>query len=231
MGAMVLPSLSGVSEMSDQIILFLSVADDGTAPGEYMLIPAMTAIDVTLMDAMGNPLEMMSAAADPGIVGGGTEDPDAEAPSTTIIVNGINVEVDAGDCIESGDSIDGPWRLSDLTNLVPEATAGHGDFTGLDDGGMMDMMNASPGWIKFARGSLKCEDDFGDTDPPDLVTELADGVPAVDKRTYEAGTLIVEEPTTSRTFVTTGTSLVEVHHSGCDFRGLVDAEVASVSGR
>ena len=209
MGAMVLPSLSGVSEMSDQIMLFLSVADDGMAPGEYMLIPAMTAIDVTLMDAMGNPLEMMSAAADPGIVGGGTEDPDAETPSTTIIVNGINVEVDAGDCIGSGDSIGGPWRLSDLTNLVPEATTGHGDFTGLDDGGMMDMMNASPGWIKFARGSLECEMDYGDGDPPDLVTELADGVPAVDKRTYKAGTLIMEEATSTRTFVTTGRALLK----------------------
>ena len=56
-GAMVLPSLSGVSGDSTQIVQFLSVADDGMDPGAYKLIPAMTAIDVTLMDAMGNPLD------------------------------------------------------------------------------------------------------------------------------------------------------------------------------
>ena len=208
MGAMVLPSLSGVSDSSKQIMLLLSVADEIGDAGGYMLIPAMTAIDVTLMDAMGNELEMMSAEDDPGIVGGGTEDPDADMPSTTIIVNGINVMVNAGDC--DGDAIDGPWTLSHLTSLVPEATAGHGDFMGLDDGGMEPMMNASPGWVKFARGTLECKMDYGDGDPPNLEAfEQPDGVPAVDERTYTAGTLIVEEAGTTRTFVTTGRALLK----------------------
>ena len=207
-GAMVLPSLSGVSEMSKQIMLLLSVADVMGGPGEYSLEPAMTAIDVTLMDAMGNELEMMSAEADSGIVGGGTEDSDADASSTTIIVNGINVMVNAGDC--DGDAIDGPWTLGHLTSLVPEATAGHGDFTGLDDGGMEPMMNASPGWIKFARGTLECKMDYGDGDPPDLSAfEQADGVPAVDERTYTGGTLIVQEANGPHTFVTTGRALLK----------------------
>ncbi len=207
-GAMVLPSLSGVSGDSTQIVQFLSVADDGMDPGAYKLIPAMTAIDVTLMDATGNPLEMMSAEDDPGIVGGGTEDPDADAPSTTIIVNGINVMTNAGDC--DGDAIEGPWSLSNLTSLVPEATAGHGDFTGLDDGGMNLMMNGSPGWIKFARGSLECKMDYGDGDPADLSAfEQPDGIPSVDERTYTGGTLIVEEADSSRTFVTTGRAILK----------------------
>ena len=205
---MVLPSLSGVSEMSKQIMLLLSVADVIGGPGKYSLEPAMTAIDVTLMDAMGNQLEMMSAEADPGIVGGGTEDPDADAPSTTIIVNGINVMVNAGDC--DGDAIDGPWTLSHLTSLVPEATAGHGDFMGLDDGGMEPMMNASPGWIKFARGTLECKMDYGDGDPADLSAfEQPDGVPSVDERTYTGGTLIVQEANGPHTFVTTGRALLK----------------------
>ena len=139
-----------------QIMLLLSVADEIGDAGGYKLIPAMSAIDVTLMDAMGNELEMMADAEDPGIIGGGTEDPEADDVSTKIIVNGVNVMVNAGDC--GGDAIDGPWMLSNLTSLVPEATAGHGDFTGLDDGGMDPMMNASPGWIKFARGSLVVRD-------------------------------------------------------------------------
>ena len=207
MGAMVLPSLHGGGGYTKQIMLFLSVADEIGEPGGYKLMPAMTAIDVTLMDSMGNQLEMKDDADDPGIIGGGTEDPEADSVSTKIIVNGVNVMVNAGDC--DGDMIDGPWTLVNLTDLVPEATAGEGDFAGLD--AMMDpMMNASPGWIKFARGALKCTMDYGDEDPPDLTAfEQPDGVPAVDDRTYEAGTLIVEEATTTRTFVTTGRVLLK----------------------
>ena len=67
------------------------------------------------MDSMGNPLEMMADAEDDGIVGGGTEDPEADSVSTKIIVNGVNVMVNAGDCdgghdrraLDSGQS-DGP---------------------------------------------------------------------------------------------------------------------------
>ena len=207
-GAMVLPSLSGVSGESTQIVQFLSVADEMGGPGEYSLIPAMTAIDVTLMDAMGNQLEMMSSEADSGIVGGGTEDPDEDMVSTKIIVNGINVMTNASDC--DGTPMEGPWKLSNLTSLVPEATAGYGDFTGLDDGGMEPMMNGSPGWIKFARGSLECEESYGDGDPGNLEAfEQPDGIPSVDDRTYTGGTLIVEEADSSRTFVTTGRAILK----------------------
>ena len=230
MGAMVLPSLHGGGAYTKQIMLLLSVADEIGDAGGYKLMPAMTAIDVTLMDSMGNPLEMMADEEDPGIIGGGTEDPEADSVSTKIIVNGVNVMVNAGDC--GGDMIDGPWTLTNLTDLVPEATAGHGDFMGLDNSGMDPMMNASAGWIKFARGSLTCKMQYGDGDPPDLSAfEQADGIPADDEREYVGGTLIVEEPTTRPYLRHHGTSLVEVHYSGFDFRGLVDAEVASVSGR
>ena len=207
-GAMVLPALHGGGAYTKQIMLLLSVADEIGDAGGYKLIPAMTAIDVTLMDSMGNPLEMMADEEDSGIVGGGTEDPEAESVSTKIIVNGVNVMVNAGDC--SGDMIDGPWTLANLTALVPEATAGHGDFTGLDNSGADPMMNGSKGWIKFARGSLTCKEQYGDGDPPDLSAfEQPDGIPADDERTYVGGTLVVEETTESRTFVTTGRALLK----------------------
>ena len=208
MGAMVLPALHGGGAYTKQIMLLLSVADEIGDAGGYKLMPAMTAIDVTLMDSMGNPLEMMADAEDSGIVGGGTEDPEADSVSTKIIVNGVNVMVNAGDC--AGDMIDGPWTLANLTALVPEATAGHGDFTGLDNSGADPMMNGSKGWIKFARGILTCKMQYGDGDPPDLSAfEQADGIPTDDERTYVGGTLIVEEAATSRTFVTTGRALLK----------------------
>jgi hypothetical protein len=208
MGAMVLPALHGGGAYTKQIMLLLSVADEIGDAGGYKLMPAMTAIDVTLMDSMGNPLEMMADEEDPGIIGGGTEDPEADSVSTKIIVNGVNVMVNAGDC--GGDMIDGPWTLANLTALVPEATAGHGDFMGLDNSGTDPMMNGSKGWIKFARGSLTCKMQYGDGDPPDLSAfEQADGIPADDEREYVGGTLIVEEPTTDRTFVTTGRALLK----------------------
>ena len=208
-GAMVLPALHGGGAYTKQIMLLLSVADEIGDAGGYKLMPAMTAINVTLMDSMGNPLEMMTDDEDPGIIGGGTEDPEADSVSTKIIVNGVNVMVNSGDC--SGDMIDGPWTLGNLTALVPEATAGHGDFMGLDNSGTDPMMNGSKGWIKFARGSLKCEMNFGDgEDPHNLIAfERPDGVPAEDDRVYEAGTLIVEEAGTTRTFVTTGRALLK----------------------
>ena len=208
MGAMVLPALHGGGAYTKQVMLLLSVADEIGDAGGYKLMPAMTAIDVTLMDSMGNPLEMMADEEDSGIVGGGTEDPEADTVSTKIIVNGVNVMVNAGDC--AGDMIDGPWTLANLTALVPEATAGHGAFTGLDNSETDPMMNGSKGWIKFARGSLTCKKQYGDGDPPNLSAfEQADGIPADDDREYVGGTLIVEEPSTSRTFVTTGRALLQ----------------------
>ena len=93
-------------------------------------------------------------------------------------------DADLGKC--TGTMIDGPWSLAHLTSLVPEASAGGGDFAGLDAGGMDPMMNASPGWIKFARSDLTCEKDYGDGDSENLASgvETADGVPVSDKRIF-----------------------------------------------
>ena len=60
------------------------------------------------------------------------------------------------------------------------------------------------------REELECKMDFGDGDAATLSTvEDADGVPTSDKRTYKAGTLIVEEATADRSFVTTGQVLLK----------------------
>ena len=48
---------------------------------------------------------------------------------------------------------------------------------GLDGSGTDPMMNGSKGWIKFARGSLTCEEQYGDGDPPSLTAfEQPDGI-------------------------------------------------------
>ena len=93
------------------------------------------------------------------------------------------------------------------------------------------MMNASPGWIKFKRAELvRARWNFGDGDVATGNTnEEADGVPTADERTYTGGTLIVEQEDSHSHIRHHGTSLVEVHYCGCDFRGLLDSEVSSVS--
>ncbi len=77
----------------------------------------------------------------------------------------------------TGTAIDGPWTLSHLTDIYPEASAGGKDFAGLD--AMIDpMMNASPGWVKFGRMPLTCKKEYGDGDSAIGSTiEDADGVP------------------------------------------------------
>ena len=169
---------------------------------------AMTGYDVILMDQMGNPLDMEDAASDQ-VFGGGAEAEDADAASTMIIVSGVGVMTNADLAKCTGTMIDGPMTLGHLTDLVPEATAGGKKFAGLD--AMTDpMMNASPGWIKIARTALTCVKDYGDGDGPALTEiETADGVPVSDERTYTAGTLIVEEASTRRAFVTTGRALLK----------------------
>ena len=148
--------------MAHQIMLLLSVADDfgvavgdaiGAGAGKYKLIPAMTGINVALTDPMGNELDMDAAADDP-VFGSGAEADDADVASSRIIVNGVQVMTDADLAKCTGTMIDGPWSLAHLTSIYPEASAGGGDFAGLDAGGMDPMMNASPGWIKFARSDL-----------------------------------------------------------------------------
>ena len=120
----------------------------------------------------------------------------------------VMVDADLAKC--SGTAMEGPWKLSSLTSLIPEATAGGDKFAGLD--AMIDpMMNRSPGWIKFARGTLTCEVEYGDGDAANTPTfETPDGVPAVDTRVYTGGTLIVEEKTApTRTFVVTGRAVLK----------------------
>ena len=208
-GALVLPALHGGGDMAHQIMLLLSAADDFGGAGAYKLIAAMTGIDVVLTDPMGNPLDMV-AAADDQVFGSGADDPDADVATAQIIVNGVQVMTDAdlGKC--TGTMIEGPWSLAHLTSLKPEASAGGKDFAGLDAGGMEPMVNASPGWIKFARSALTCKKEYGDGDGANLSSiENPDGVPVSDERTYTAGTLIVEEKTQHRAFVTTGRALLK----------------------
>ena len=207
-GALVLPALHGGGDETKQIMLLLSVADSFGDPGKYKLMPAMTGYMVTPMDQMGNPLDMKAGADDP-VFGSGAAADDSTAPSASIIVSGINVMTNADLAKCTGTMIDGPWTLSHLTDLVPEASAGGKDFAGLD--AMTDpMMNASPGWVKFGRTTLTCTKNYGDGDAADLVAvENADGIPVSDKREYKAGTLIVEEKSVDRSFVTTGRALLK----------------------
>jgi hypothetical protein len=105
----------------------------------------------------------------------------------------------------TGTMIPGAWTLADLTSIVPTASSGMKTFAGLDNAGMDPMMNATPGLIKFVRSGLTCKMDYGDGDPGTGFTgEDSDGVPTSDERTYTAGSLVVEEANTDRTFVTTG---------------------------
>ena len=128
-----LPALHGAGDMTTEIMLLLSVSEDFGGPGGYELVPAMTGIDVFLMDGQGDALDK-KAISDPdeGVVGGGGKDPAAKAASTSIIVNGMQVMVDAKLAECSGTAMEGPWKLSSLTSLFPEATAGGNKFAGLD---------------------------------------------------------------------------------------------------
>jgi len=216
-GALVLPALHGGGAETKQIMLLLSVADEFGGAGKYKLMSAMTGYMVTPMDQMGNPLDMKAGADDP-VFGSGAEAEAADTASAAIIVNGISVmtNADLGKC--TGTAIDGPWTVSHLTSLIPEASSGGKDFAGLD--AMVDpMTNASPGWVKIGRMPLTCKKNYGDGDSANLsAVENPDGVPVADDRTYTAGTLIVqEESDTSRAFVTTGRALLKFITSDSTF--------------
>ena len=211
-GGVVLPALHGGGEETQHVVPLLSLADDfgNTARGkggDYKLISAMTGYKVTLMDNMGDALPDPAAESAP--VFGGVDAPEAPA-GVSIIVNGIQVMTDANLAKCTGTMMDGAWSLASLTSIVPTASSGMKDFDGLDDAVMDPMMNATPGWVKFARSPLTCKMDFGDGDAATGSTvEDADGVPTSDERTYVAGTLIVEEPNTDRAFVTTGQAVLK----------------------
>ncbi len=210
-GALVLPALHGGGDETQQVMVLLSVADDfgnqaKAKGGDYMLIPAMTGYNVALQDNMGDRLP--DPAAEDSPVFGGTDAGDPP-PGTKIIVNGIRVMTDANLAKCTGTMIAGAWTVADLTGIVPTASTGAKTFAGLD--AMMDpLMNATPGLIKFMRSGLTCKKDYGDGDAATGSTvEDNDGVPTSDARTYSAGTLIVEEANTDRTFVTTGQAVLK----------------------
>ena len=189
----------GGVEGAKQIMLFLSAADDfGSKAGEYKLIPAKTGFLVSLMDNMGR--SMMGADEGDVPIFGGVEEAEEDAKTTTaIIVEGISVmtNADLGKC--TGTAITGPWTVDHLTELSD--TGASKDFGGLETMGL----------IKFKRMDLTCTMEYGDGDPGRFVTaELADGVPVENNRSYTAGTLIVEEMGSERTFVTTGQALLKL---------------------
>ena len=111
-GALVLPALYPGGAETHQIMLLLSAAD---APsfGGYKLIPAMTKYDVSLEDSMGNALP---SPADDRVFGGATG---PDLPTLGIIVDGIRVMVDAGDCGGTADR----WALESGS---PDGARSHG---------------------------------------------------------------------------------------------------------
>jgi hypothetical protein len=202
-GALVLPAAHGGGvSAATQIMLLLSAADDHEADddtGNYRLIPAKTGYMVTLLDNMGNSM-MDPDAADAPIFGGVAED-EEDAKSAMIIVDGIQVWVDAGDCNDGEEDLPimGPWTVGNLTELID--TGASGDFGGLE----------TMGAIKFKRTPLKCVVEYGDGDQGNLTQlEAADGVPIENDRTYNAGTQVVERLNSDRTFVTTGQALLKL---------------------
>ena len=98
---------------------------------------AKTGYMVTLMDGMGDALP--NPAAQSGPVFGGADDPETP-PGTKIIVDGIRVWTDAGDCNEDAKGtlneegmIMGPWMLDQSDqHRSPLRSHGTGDFAGLD---------------------------------------------------------------------------------------------------
>lgn len=199
-GALVLPAVHGGGvEGAKQTMLFLSAADDFGGAGKYKLIAAKTGYMVTVLDNMG----MTVADADAGDppVFGGVKAEEVETKSAKIIVDGIGVTVNAGDCGAGDDEmmIMGPWTVGELMALGLGGASG--DFGGVESMGM----------IKFMRTGLKCVVPYGDGDQANLAQlESPDGVPIKNDRTYEAGTLVLEEKNTDRTFVTTGRALLKL---------------------
>ena len=208
-GGVVLPALYGTG-MTTQVAILLSVADDFGDPrqgaGGYKLIPAMTGYKVTLHDNMGDALPDPGTDDDP--VFGGTASADAPA-GTSIIVNGISVMTDANLAKCTGTAISGAWTLANLTELVPTAASGVEAFAGLD-ATLDPIMNATPGLIKFVRSALTCKKDYGDGTLAGMAGEEdSDGIPIKSERTYKAGTLVVEQIDSARSFITTGQAVLK----------------------
>ena len=196
-GALVWSSLYG-NDHRDQRVQFLSVADDYGEPGEYRLIAAKTMYKARLFDQRGN--ELPDPIWVPPVYGPVVP---PHLPGLYILVDGIGVMPDASPMSCSGNPRVEGWSLSDLTDLVPTAWKGDGDFQGLD--AVVDPnLNASPGWMVFERTRMTCAEDFGDGDPSNSLAEVPDGVPTQDQRSFIGGTLVVEKGTANRTFVTAG---------------------------
>ena len=201
-GTLVWSSLYGNDPM-DQSIQFLSVADDYGEPGEYRLIGARTIYRIRLFDPKGN--ELPDPVWTPPVFGPVVP---PHLPGLYLLVDGIGVMPDASPMDCTGNPRVEGWSLSDLTDLVPTARTGDGDFQGLDIG-LDPNRNASPGWVTFERTTMTCTEDYGDGDPASgLAIEIPDGVPTQDKRSFIGGTLVVEKETSRRTFVTAGQAVL-----------------------
>ena len=200
-GALVWSSLHATAH-EDQMVHFLSVADDGYGtPGGYKLISAKTQYKVNLRDNMTN---LLPAPKSDSNRFGGVDDPD-EPAGLAILVEGLGVWIGAADCEQPDEDMRDGWSLANLTEIVPEAATGTKKFAGLDAMAMDPAKNSSSGWVAFKRDdSLSCSDNFGDGDPPTSTAEVDDDIVAVDKRTFTGGTLVVEYTETARTFVTVG---------------------------
>lgn len=208
-GELSVPALyAGSEDQIHHVVQFLSVTDDFGDPakgkgGDYSLLPAKTKYMVSLQDGMGD--EFKDPADERKF--GGAAGPDLA--NTRIIVDGIQVEVNAKAC--SGTAIMGAWSVSSLTALIPAANEGSGKFGGLM--AMLDPMESvSPGLISFKREALSCKVDAGDGTPATSGGDPSvdgDGVPATDVRTYAGGTLYIEEKDNMRSFVTTGSLVVK----------------------
>ncbi|MDE0120858.1 MAG: hypothetical protein OXS33_03885 [bacterium] len=182
-GTLVWSSLYGNDPM-DQSIQFLSVADDYGEPGEYRLIGARTIYRIRLFDPKGN--ELPDPVWTPPVFGPVVP---PHLPGLYLLVDGIGVMPDASPMDGTGNPRVEGWSLSDLTDLVPTARTGDGDFQGLDIG-LDPNRNASPGWVTFERTTMTCTEDYGDGDPASgLAIEIPDGVPTQDKRSFIGGTL------------------------------------------
>ena len=201
-GALVWSSLHATAH-EDQMVHFLSVADDGyDAPGGYKLISAKTQYKINLRDHMTNLLPAPTSASS---VFGGVDDPDAPR-GLAILVEGLGVWIGAEDCVQPDEDMRDGWSLANLMEIVPEAGTGiKEEFIGLDTMPMYPAKNSSSGWVAFKRDdSLSCTENYGDGDPHESTAEVDDKVVAVDKRTFTGGTLVVEPTETARTFVTVG---------------------------
>ena len=216
-GALLWSSLHS-TDWNDQIVNFVSVADDYGGIGKYRLIAAQTGYRVSLYDTEGDELPSPATSGPPLLL-----QPVDTPPTLDILVSGIAVyNGSLNDCAMMMSSRSEGWSLQNLVDLVPEAASGISDFAGLNAMIADRQRNNSAGWVKFTRAAsmddpdnpgtpiggtsaLNCVYDHGDGTPQNATIIPPDNVAMEDKRTFKAGTLVLtDRETKSRRFVTTG---------------------------